>query len=152
MSRHRTYLAFGILVIGGLLGCDPLYGMRVRQSLAPVPSLACIDNALGASPLVREVIPFPAASERDAVQARVRLAGRGSDEAIAVVDRDSTGIGALFTWIHVHEPSAADKSRLRAASEAMLRDVVRACAPADTLHFECRITGPFTDRSCPQAG
>jgi hypothetical protein len=45
-------LALAMITVALAVGCDPAFGLRVRQALTVRPSTACVDSALVALPLV----------------------------------------------------------------------------------------------------
>ena len=158
----RRYAMF--LALPSLVACDPASFVRVRQTLRPTPAPTCLEAALRASPLVREVTP-----ER---------ASRGEAEDIVVVLRDSLALDSAwtarvtramsrdsmalvtvdYTWVLYRGPrNAAERARLQGLLTTLLDEVRHACAPDSPSPVECQ-TGwrtlflPEQARACRAAG
>ena len=145
-------------------GCDPSFGLRVRQRLAPAPAAACVHSALLASPDVARAVPVGRRG-RARRQYRVTLSDpalgyppeRGV-EVDAVPATPGSAAAAVVSVTHRWTGSSRlppEEERLFAAGAArLLEGLRRACAPESPPSTECAYVGarPGACRAAYPAG
>ena len=131
------------LVLIAVSGCDPLFTMQFRQSLAPRPEENCLAAALRASPLAAVVWPDSTHRGRYIVTVRDSLWPGGAwqvhvDQGGA---RDSTWVDASYSYMGYATPPRAVRARWAGQARDILDTVRVRCSPAVPLDVHCRNIG-----------
>ena len=143
IGRH----ALLCLCLVALTGCDPLFTMQFRQSLAPKPQESCVEAALRASPLAAVV--WQDATRNGAasyvVTMRDSLVPGGAwqlhiDQGGA---HDSVWVDASYSYMGYATPPRTVRARWAAEARDILDTVRVRCSTAVPLDVHCRNIGPI---------
>jgi hypothetical protein len=137
--------ALGLLGCLGAAGCDPGFGLRVRQPLAPSPSADCVQTALEASPRVAQV-SRQRRRHRDyydlVLRDTIPIPWAQGPYVVREPPGESMSYLAVgFSWMGgFHPGSVAQERQLHAIAADLLRAVRERCAPASGTPVECALT------------